>query len=284
MQAQAECDRCFLRQTQEAARRIGLTPAQGRHLLAAVRDELARFPASVTPPVKASRIHALIREFSANPDPYRLAKQQATTHALALYPRLKALAEEAPAPLETAVRLAIAGNIIDLGVGESYDLEANITRVLAEPLAIDHLDRLKAAITGAETILYLADNAGETVFDRLLIETIGRPLTYVVKGGPAVNDATREDALEAGLGTLCAIIDSGAATLGTLLDQCGEELRQRFWQTDLVIAKGMANFESLSGSRHGLYFLLQVKCPVVASHLGIAEKGLVVLEDAPARE
>lgn len=282
MIAKPECDHCFLRQAADAAGRALLSPATSENLLKAVKEELARLPTDVTPPVRASRIHALIREISGNPDPYHAAKHEATAHALNLYPRLKQLLAEASDPLESAIRLAIAGNIIDLGVASEYDLEASIERVLAQPPGIDHLSRLKAALKNAKSILYLADNAGETVMDRLLIELLKQPVTYVVKGGPAVNDATREDATAAGLDQVCEVIDNGAATLGTILDQCTPDLRQRFDEAELIIAKGMANYESLSGSRSGLFFLLQAKCAVIAGHLGVPEKSIVVLEDDPA--
>jgi uncharacterized protein with ATP-grasp and redox domains len=279
MRAKPECDHCFLRQAADAAGRTALSPATRETLLKAVREELVRLPADVTPPVKASRIHALIREISGDPDPYHAAKQEATEHALSLYPRLKQLLALASDPLESAIRLAIAGNIIDLGVASEYDLEASIERVLVQPLGIDHLSRLKSALRSAKSILYLGDNAGETVLDRLLIELLEQPVIYVVKGGPAVNDATREDATAAGLDKVCKVIDNGAATLGTLLEQCTPELQQRFNTADLIIAKGMANYESLSGSRAGLFFLLQAKCAVIARHLGVLEKSIVVLED-----
>jgi uncharacterized protein with ATP-grasp and redox domains len=259
---------------------MGLSAERTETLLAEVQRELAQIPSDVTPPVRASRIHALVRELSGDPDPYRDAKNEATRHALSLYPRLRLLLDRAGDPLDTAVRLAIAGNIIDLGVASEYDLEASIERVLAQPLTINHTARLRAALAGAQEVLYLADNAGETVLDRLLIEVLEPPVTYVVKGGPAVNDATREDALAAGLGGVCKIIDNGAATLGTLLERCTPELRRRFANADLVIAKGMANYESLSGSRNGLFFLLQAKCEVIAGHLGVPERSLLVLEDS----
>lgn len=279
MKAHPECDLCFQRQARDAAERVGLSAERTEYLLGEVRRELGRIPIDVTPPVRASRIHALVREVSGDPDPYRRAKQDATHHALSLYPRLKRMLEEADDPFETAVRLAIAGNIIDLGVASEYDLEASIARVLKQPFAIDHLEHMRNALGGAREILYLADNAGETVLDRLLVEFLEPPVTYVVKGGPAVNDATREDAVAAGLDEVCDIIDNGAATLGTLLDSCSPEMRQRFAKADLVIAKGMANYESLSGTRSGLYFLLQAKCTVIAGHLDIPERSILVMED-----
>lgn len=281
MKSQPECNSCFLRQARDAASRVGLSEGDTSRLLQAVEAELAQIPADATPPIKASRIHALVREISGSADPYLLAKQQATGHALGLYAHLKTLLAEAEAPLETAVRLAIAGNIIDLGVAPEYDLEASIERVLQQTPAIDDLTALKSALSKANSILYLADNAGETVMDRLLIETLGKPVTYVVKSGPAVNDATRDDAIAAGLDKVCEIIESGAATLGTLLEQCSEELRRHFNTADLIIAKGMANYESLNGSREGLFFLLQVKCAVVAGHLGVPVRSIIILQDQP---
>jgi uncharacterized protein with ATP-grasp and redox domains len=258
-----------------------MTPQATAALQQEVRAQLEAAPLATNPAITASALHALVRQRSGNADPYRQKKHEATAHALALYPRLRRLIDNATDPLETAVRLAIAGNIIDLGVAESYDLEASIERVLVLTPAIDDLPGLRKSVKSADNILFLADNAGETVLDRLLIETLERPVTYVVKGGPAVNDATREDAHAAGLDTLCEIIDNGAAAMGTLLDQCSEGFRQRFAQADLVIAKGMANFESLHGSRPGLFFLLQAKCEVVAEHLGVAEKSIIILENRP---
>jgi hypothetical protein len=278
MQARPECKRCFQRQARQSAERLGLDRTTTEALLAAVQHRLDATPAQEIPPLTASAIHALIRQQSGNPDPYRAAKAEATAHALSLYPRLKRLVTESSTPLETAVRLAIAGNIIDLGVSAQYDLEASIERVLVTTPAINHMARLEQALARAEHVLFLADNAGETVMDRLLIEQLAQPVTYVVKGGPAVNDATREDALAAGLGEVCQIIDHGAATLGTLLGQCNAAFRQRFAAAPLIIAKGMANYESLNTSRPGIFFLLQAKCAVVAADLGVTEQSLIILE------
>ena len=279
VQSKAECDQCFMRQATDAASRCRLSTAQNETLLQRVKAELEQFTSDATPPVRASRIHALIREVSANPDPYLQAKHESTKHALSLYPQLKNMLSEAADPLDMAVRLAIAGNIIDLGVASEYDLEASIERVLKTAPAINHMAQLKAAIERATTILYLADNAGETVMDRLLIETINKPVTYVVKGGPAVNDATREDAIAAGIDQVAEIIDNGAATLGTLLDQCSEEFVEQFERAELIIAKGMANYEGLTGTNAPIFFLFQVKCAVIGAHMGVPEKSIIVMNE-----
>lgn len=279
MQAKPECKTCFQRQAQQSAQRIGLDADETESLMQAVQQRLDATPATETPPVTASDLHALIRQQSGNPDPYREAKAEATEHALSLYPKLKAMVVESDDPLETAIRLAIAGNIIDLGVSDQYDLEASIERVLTLTPAIDHLTQLKSAISNAKHILFLADNAGETVMDRLLIETLRIPVTYVVKGAPAVNDAIADDARAAGLEGVCEVIDNGAATLGTLLERCSDEFKQHFDQAELIIAKGMANYESLSDGDRPIFFLLQAKCAVVAANLGVKEKSIIILEN-----
>lgn len=279
MKAKAECHRCFQRQVRDAAGLAGMQKDAAQLLLDEVNAKLQLTSLDINPAVTASALHALIRERSGNPDPFQAKKQEATEHALSLYAHLKQRILDADDPLDTAVRLAIAGNIIDLGVAAEYDLEASIERVLAIEPALNHMAELKHAIRRAESILYLADNAGETVMDRLLIETLDKPVSYVVKSGPAVNDATREDAAAAGIDRVAEVIDNGTAAMGTILDQCSAEFRQRFDTAELVIAKGMANYESLSGTRENLFFLLQAKCAVVAADLGVAEKSIVVLEN-----
>lgn len=281
MKAKPECHDCFLRQARVAIELADMNPLAGENLLEEIRQQLMTTPLAINPAITASRLHALIRSRSGSIDPYRTKKHEATAHALTLYPRLRQLINTSSDPIDTAIRLAIAGNIIDLGVADSYDLEASIERVLSLQPVIDHRPQLRKAIENTDNILYLADNAGETVLDRLLIETLNKPVTFVVKGGPAVNDATLEDATAAGLDGVCEVIDNAASAMGTLLDQCNEPFHQRFEAADLVIAKGMANFESLHGNRSNLFFLLQAKCAVVAEHLGVEEKGIVILENRP---
>jgi len=196
---------------------------------------------------------------------------------MTLLPALRERVRIAADPLETAVRIAIAGNIIDDGVAEQYTLEATLARVLEQPFAIDGLTQVRQALKEAHSILYLADNAGETVFDRVLIETIALPVNYVVKAGPVINDATREDALSAGLAAVSHIIDNGSNAPGTLLEHCSAAFREQFAEASLIIAKGQANYETLSETQAPVFFLLQAKCQVIALDLGVPV-GSVVLK------
>jgi len=178
-----------------------------------------------------------------------------------------------------AVRLAIAGNVIDLGVksnlNESQIHEA-IETCLTEPLEGD-LKQFAAAITGATRILYLTDNAGEIVLDRLLIEQLPREkVTVAVRGTPVINDATRTDAETAGITGLVPVIDNGSDAPGTILEDCSGVFRRHFAEADLIIAKGQGNYETLREVPRPLYFLLRVKCPVLAQDLGCPVGRLVL--------
>ena len=280
MQTTQQCDHCFFRQAKDAAAKAGVNEATLGTVVEEIQIVLQQLSYDVSPPVRASAVHQKIRELSGCCDPYYQDKKAATAHALSLYPSLKTLVSQSEYPLETAIRLAIAGNIIDLGVASSYDLEASIQRVLTEPLAIDHSQELMDALSKHQQVLYLADNAGECVLDRLLIEQLtNNKVTYVVKGSAAVNDATREDAMDAGIDQYCEIIDHGAATLGTLLDQCNDDFIQRFENAPLIIAKGMANYESLSATQRPIFFLLQAKCEVIADHIGVPLYGQMVMKE-----
>ncbi len=126
--------------------------------------------------------------------------------------------------------------------------------------------------------VYLADNAGETVFDRVLIETLAKPTTYVVKGGPVLNDALLEDALDAGLDRVADIIDNGSDAPGTILDLCSATMRAEFDAASLIVAKGQANYETLSDCPRDIFFLLQVKCHVIAQHVGVPVGSMVIME------
>ncbi len=237
---------------------------------------------SQPPPVMGQEIHRFVRRISGNSDPYRDVKRRFNHFALTLYPELKRRVEQSPDPFMTAVRLAIAGNVIDFGVSADVEPE-EVNRSIAESLtqAIDEaaIDSLKEAINDATDILYLGDNAGEIVFDRLLIEQMPHnKVTFVVKGSPIINDATLEDACETGITELVSVIDNGSDAPGTILESCSEAFRRRFEKADIVIAKGQGNYETLSDMDKDIFFLLKAKCPVIARDIGCEVGSLIVLK------
>ena len=225
------------------------------------------------PPVMTQRIHRQLRVITGVEDPYRVAKEHQNRMALRLLSELKTELEAASDPLQMAVRLAIAGNVIDMGmngnVTESHVRES-INRALCESFA-GELESFRQAVSKARRILYLADNAGEIVFDRLLIEQLAvERVTLAVRGIPILNDATNEDARAAGLDKIVEIIDNGSDVPGTLLEHCNQEFARRLSESDLIIAKGQGNFETLCDEPRDIFFLFKVKCPVIADHAGLA--------------
>lgn len=272
MKTYLDCIPCLIRQALNAVRMVSADPAVHASIVRQVLCWAGDMDLQQPPPVMAQRIHRQLRMISGEDDPYRLVKEHQNRMALSLLAELQAELESASDPLETAVRLAIAGNVIDLGINDSVtecDLRQSVSRVLAESFA-GELEDFRGALSEARSILYLADNAGEIVFDRLLIEQLATArVTLAVRGFPILNDATEKDARAAGLHEIVEIIDNGSDAPGTLLEQCSENFTRRFKQADLIIAKGQGNFETLSDEPRNIFFLFKVKCPVIADHTGL---------------
>ena len=272
MRTALDCIPCFARQALETARFVTDDPAVHERIVRDVLRMAAEMDLAQCPPAVAQRVHRQLREITGVDDPYRAVKDRFNRLALDMLPELSAKIEQSANPLYMALRLAIAGNVIDLGVnGDITEDETRraVTGALDEPFHGD-VEAFRQAVDDARSILYLADNAGEIVFDRLLIEQIptGR-VTVVVRGRPILNDATRVDAEAAGLCDLVEVIDNGSDAPGTILEDCSEEFCRRFAQADLVIAKGQGNFETLSDEPGNIYFLFKAKCPVIADHVGL---------------
>jgi len=255
----------------DVIRRCDAAPAAS---IMAAREILLAITAldfSRSPPQLAGELQAQLREITHCDDPYREAKRRFNDLALALMPPLAATVKRSDNPFAAAVRLAIAGNVIDLGAKSSLtedDVRHAAANALDYPLVGD-VDLLRHAAATAQRILYITDNAGEIVFDRALIEQLPRGhVTVAVRGRPVINDATREDAVIAGLPAFAEIIDNGSAAPGTVLDDCSPEFRRRFAEADLVIAKGQGNFETLNDVPAPLFCLFRVKCAIVAGHCG----------------
>jgi len=267
-----DCAACFVRQALEAARLATDDERIHEKVLRRVLLLVGEMDMSQSPPAIGQQIHRLIREMVGCDDPYREIKRDFNNLALRLYPQLRKKIIESDDRLETAVRLAIAGNIIDFGANGSVD-ESDLNRTISQCLKADfdkaHMQSFQEAVENARDILYLADNAGEIVFDRLLIEQLPvEKVTVVVKGRAVINDATMEDASVAGLTQIVEVIVNGSDAPGTILQSCSEQFRRRFEEADMVIAKGQGNYETLSDVGKNIFFILKAKCPVIARDLG----------------
>lgn len=266
-----DCIPCFLRQALEAARYVTDDRRIHEQVLRDVLRMTAELDLDRTPPWLGQAIHRRLRELTGVRDPYEATKRHFNRLALEAFPALRAAVSSAPDPLLTAVSFAIGANALDMamaGASTAATVGAALQSASREPLAGDW-ESFRASVRGASTILLLADNAGEIVVDRLLIEQLGPSrVTVAVRGAPVLNDATEADAREAGLTELVTVIDNGSDAPGTILEDCSDAFRQRVAQAELIIAKGQGNFETLLGSPGNMFFLFKVKCPVIARHVG----------------
>lgn len=275
-----DCIPCFVRQALDSVRLLTPDETVHEHVLREVLRAASEMDLRQTPPAMGQRIHREIRKMVGRSDPYRQAKDRFNRMALEFYPKFKKQVECSANPLESAVRFAIAGNIIDLGVKtnlEDSQVHDSIERALSDRLNGD-IEEFSQAVSEADDILYLADNAGEIVFDRLLIERLppGK-VTVAVRGFPVINDATLVDAEVAGIPEVAEVIDNGSDAPGTILDDCSDAFRECFDEADLIIAKGQGNYETLGEVDKNIYFLLKAKCPVIARDIG-CQVGAMVLQ------
>jgi len=272
MKASLDCIPCFVRQALETARLVSEDTSVHERLIRDLLHWAGEMDFAQSPPVLGQRIHRRLREITGVEDPYRTIKDRHNRIALGLYSELKSRMENASDTFAMAVQLAIAGNVIDLGAKHgSYEVDilSSLQRALEETIVGD-MELFRKTATGAHRILYLADNAGEIVFDRLLIEQLSpERITVAVRGAPVINDATMADAQAAGIHEIVEVIENGSDAPGTVLKDCSQQFQRRFDQADLVIAKGQGNFETLSAEKHNIFFLFKIKCPVIAAHVGL---------------
>ena len=288
MRTELTCLPCFTGQIERTLAYAGVNGSTGLRIRRKAERILERSSLDQAPARISTEIHRMIRE-ETGIDPYLQVKESYNRIALDRLPALRKMAEEAVSPrtgrtdlLEGCVRLAIAGNVIDFGIYDRIDLDRSIEESFALPLSPDAYDAFADAVHKAGFVLYLCDNAGEIVFDRVLIETLqamGRSVTAAVKGVPVINDATRSDAEAAGLtGSLLRVIDNGNDGIGTLLELCSPGFMEAYRSADLIISKGQANYETLAEERDTrIFFLFKVKCPVVAGSLNRPEGDIVLM-------
>jgi len=281
MRTSIDCIPCFMRQTLEAVRMVTDERAVHEEVIRKVLNATASMDFTLSPPQMGQTIHRLIREASGKEDPYYEIKKRCNHLALDLYPELKKNLNSSSDRFETSVRLAIAGNIIDFGVTGRFNedsIHTSIRESLVQPLNKRAVEVLRDSIEVAKNILYIGDNAGEIVFDRILIEEMPiEKVTFAVRGFPIINDATKDDAEETGLSSLVEVIDNGSDVPGTVLKECSQEFRNYFAQSDLIIAKGQGNYETLSEECKNICYLFKAKCPVIAKDSGCNVGDMVIV-------
>ncbi len=279
MDLYADCILCNQRQVQEVMRAFTGDEDLIWKVSLAVADAMSKLPRQMRPAQATSIAFRIMKEMTGVDDPFREMKQRHNAVAVSLYPALKAMVRESPDPLLMAVYVSIAGNIIDVSTMGDLDVRAEVERVLKKSLTIDYYPSFKEEVKRAQSILFVGDNAGEVVFDRVLGEEIGPDkITYVVKGGPIINDATLEDALAAGMEQVTRVITTGDDSVGVDFARASPEFMAAYEDAELVISKGQGNFESFGVAAHHLYFLLQAKCAAVAREFGVPRGSFILME------
>jgi uncharacterized protein with ATP-grasp and redox domains len=276
-----ECVPCFVRQAAEALALCVPDESKRADIMRQCLTAIVDADWNVAPAIVAQRLHRCLRECAGITDPYRTVKDAMNRLAIELLPALLAEGGSTIGEFEAAVRIAIAGNLLDSGAKTTLteaDTRAAMKRVFTDSLVGSARDLFDAA-TQARQILYLTDNAGEIVFDRALIEALPAEKMFVgVRGSPVINDATEADAEIVGLQGIAPVIPNGSDAPGTILEDCSEEFRRVFDASDLVVAKGQGNYESLCSSGKHIFFLLRVKCTKVAKHIGTPAGTMVIRE------
>lgn len=224
-----------------------------------------------------------LRKNSRVSDPYQSEKEESNQEMLGHYREFKRMVEVSKNPFETALRLAIAGNIIDFGPDHDFNIWDTIEQVMNNDFAIDHSRQLKEAIRSAKSILYLGDNCGEIVFDKLFLEIIQHQnVTFAVRDTAVLNDVTIKEATKVGIHEIATIISNGDDAPSTLLHRVSPEFKAIYDSADLIISKGMGNFEGLMDENDPrLFFLLMIKCHVIGTKIG-AKKGEFVVKQSIA--
>ncbi|MCW3807597.1 damage-control phosphatase ARMT1 family protein [Plebeiibacterium marinum] len=275
------CFDCHLSTVDKLVKKFNLSAVERDKLLHDARELLQKYSGCPNP-IIATYIQRLASQKIKCDALYREEKCHANTVLLSDYQYWEIFVNQSHNPFQTAVKLAVAGNIIDYGAhSQPEDITAKINELVKLKFAIDDTINLYNRIKAAKKILYLGDNAGEIVFDKLLLETINHPnVVFAVRGRPVINDATIDDAMFVGMDKLCKVITNGYDAPSTLLEHCSQDFVAEYKEADLIISKGQGNFEGLMNSGgSNIVFMLMAKCNPIAELLGVKKGSLIVKEN-----
>ncbi len=282
MNTYLDCIPCFFKQALHAARMNGIEPSLQRSLINKIARLIPDFDLTSSPVVMAGKVHHMIKGCINTKDPYHEIKLVSNQKAMELFPRLQQEIAAASNPLKLAIEYAIAGNIIDFGANPELDIDQELERIISqEKPGLFQFDRFYKALSQAQTILYIGDNAGEVVFDKLLVDEIHREfpnaeIYFATRGKPIINDITVEDAYFCNIDSNATVVSSGIALPGCVIEEGSADFKELFSASDCIICKGQGNFEALSENSRSIFFLFMAKCKVIADVVG-AEVGSVLL-------
>ncbi len=276
MKTYLDCLPCMMQQALLAGRIATNDEKKIKELLDTVGAMMKDIPMENTPAETGEIIYRKIRDLTGVNDPYKHIKESNINEALSLYPELKEIVRKSDHRLLTAIRIAIAGNVIDLGMSKKFNIVEDVRKILKQDFAILDFNEFVNCLGKTKSVLYLGDNAGESVFDKILIEELEKPVTYAVRDIPIINDVTFEDAVASGIDKVAEIISSGSTAPTTILSLCNNNFLEKFNNSDLIISKGQGNYEGLTNVKRPVFFLLKAKCYVIANDLNVKEDDIVL--------
>ena len=276
MKTYLDCLPCMMNQALRTARIATNDEVKIKQVLDEVGNMIKDIPMHHTPVQSGVLVYQKIREITGIIDPYNNIKINSINEALAPYPTLAKLMDQSDNKLLTEIRIAITGNIIDFGMDKQYVLAEELNKTMEQDFAIFDFEEFVIALETAKSVLYIGDNTGESVFDKILIKSLGKPVTYVVRGIPIINDVTMEGAIDSGIDEVAEIVSSGSPAPGTILELCDNDFVHRFNEADMVISKGQGNYEGLSDVSRSVFFLLKAKCKIIANDLGVNENDIIL--------
>jgi len=281
MKSDSSCFPCFFEQAHSSVCYAVEDEGKRWEVLKGLGPVLPQLSAEFSPAHNSSLILHQVNELLGVADPYAEAKRQSNEQCLAMVPALMNRIKVSEDRLEAAVRLSVVGNVIDLGIKHQADLEATIDHALGDGYARFDFEPFKAKLAGAKRLLYVTDNAGEIVFDRILMEGLkahGKMVIAAVRGGPILNDATMADAQQVGLDKVAKVIDTGCNYVGAPREFASDMFKKVLESADMVIAKGQGNYETLDDLGDRAFFILKAKCGYVARTLGVQNGDLVLAQ------
>ena len=287
MQTTLECIPCLLKQGIRISKFMNCRHVETEDMVREVMGYLHGEDYKSSPPHLAKNIYKIISKHMGIDDPYFLIKKYYNKELLKMESELEKITENSEKQFSTAVKLAITGNIIDFGIGYEIDKEMVLDRLKdmeAKNLAVDDVEELYQSLGSAKTLLYLGDNCGEIVFDKVFIKYLKKifpqlKVYFGVRGGAIINDVTAEDAKEVGIGEVAEILSNGDRAPGTIIDCVSKEFKEIFYSADIIISKGQGNYETLNQiDREKIYFLFMSKCEVVSEELSVDKMSLLCLK------
>lgn len=265
-----DCLPCVLRQVLEASRMATDKPEIQAKIMEESIEIFTYYKSYRCSPDIVRDMHQIVKRLAGVSDPYKTIKERDINAAKKVEPFLKHYLEQKQNKLYWALKIAATGNIIDSAIYSDINIESSIEIELAKEFSICDISALEEILKTAKSILIIGDNAGETVFDRVLIEyLVGYKITYAVRSEPIINDATLQDAYDFGLNDYADIITTGCGVPGAVLNECSMEFLSAFNSADIVISKGQGNFEALSDCQRPVFFILKAKCTMIADRLGV---------------